>query len=68
MWSWGGRRGRGQWRVSLKHIIIRCETAVGSCCITRGAQSGALGQPRQRGWVGGWEGGSRRRGYIYLFG
>ena len=41
---------------------------MGSCCITQGAQPGALWQPRGVGWGGGWEGDSRGRGYLlYLW-
>ena len=34
---------------------------MGSCCITQGAQPGALWQ------LEGWDGGSRGRGYIYIY-
>ena len=30
-------------------------------------QTGALYQPRDVGWVGKWEGGSKGRGYVYLW-
>ena len=32
------------------------------------AQTGALYQPRGVGWGGRWEGGSKRRGYMYTHG
>ena len=35
---------------------------MGSCCITQGAQLGALWQPRRVGWDESWEGGSRGKG------
>ena len=34
---------------------------MGSCFITQGVQPGALWQPREVGWGGRWEGGSRGR-------
>ena len=39
---------------------------MGSCCITQGAQPGALFWPRGVGWEG-WEGGSGGRGYMYTY-
>ena len=30
-------------------------------------QTGALYQPREVGWGGRWEGGSKERGYIYIY-
>ena len=30
-------------------------------------QTGALYQPRDVGWRGKWEGGSKGRGYIYIY-
>ena len=44
--------------------LLCVKQVAGSCCITQGAQLGALRQPR---WMGcrGWEGGPRGRGYIY---
>ena len=41
---------------------------MGSCCIAQGAQPGVLWQPRGVGLGGGWEGGSRGKGYIYIYG
>ena len=40
---------------------------MGICCMTRGAQTGALEQPRGVGWGGRQEGGSRGRGRMYMF-
>ena len=41
---------------------------MGSCCITQGAQPGVPWQPRGVGLGGGWDGGSRAKGYIYTYG
>ena len=35
--------------------------------MTQGTQTGALWQPREVGWGGRWEGGSRGIGYIYIY-
>ena len=35
--------------------------------MTQGTHTGALYQPRGVGWGGRWEGGSRGRGYVYLW-
>ena len=41
---------------------------VGICCMTQGAQTQALGQPRGVGWGGRWEGGPRGQGHMYTCG
>ena len=38
------------------------------CCMSHGTQTGALYQPRGMGWGGRWEGGSRGRGHMYIYG
>ena len=38
---------------------------MGICCASQETQTGALYQPRAVGWEGRWEGGLKRRGYIY---
>ena len=38
------------------------------CCMVQETQTGALYQPRGVGWGGRWEGGSKGRGYIYIYG
>ena len=40
---------------------------MGVCCMTQGTQTGALYQPREVGWEGRWEGGSKGRGYMYTY-
>ena len=39
---------------------------MGICCMTQGTQTGALWQPRGLGWGERWEGGSIRRGHMWL--
>ena len=36
--------------------------------MAQGTQKGALYQPRGVGWGGGWEGGSKGRDYMYIYG
>ena len=43
------------------------EMPVGICCMTQGAQTGALRHPRGVGWGGWWEGNSRGRGHMYTY-
>ena len=40
---------------------------MGICCMAQETQTGALYQPRGVGWGGRWEGGSKGRGYIYIY-
>ena len=40
---------------------------MGICCMAQETQTGALYQPRGVGWGGKWEGGSKGRGYIYIY-
>ena len=47
--------------------ICKRET-VGICCGTQGTQTGALWQHRGVGWDGRWEGGSKQRGHMYMYG
>ena len=46
---------------------VKC-TVSGNLQFTEGAQSSALWQPREAGWGGRWEGGSRERGHMYTCG
>ena len=41
---------------------------MGICCMAQGTQTGALYQSRAVGWGRRWEGGSERRGYMYIYG
>ena len=41
---------------------------MGSYYKTWGAQAGALRQPRGVRWGGRWEGGTGRRGHVYIYG
>ena len=41
---------------------------MGICCMSQGTQTGAQDQPREVGWEGRWEGGSRVRGCMYTYG
>ena len=39
---------------------------MGICCMAQETQIGALYQPREVGWGGRWEGGSKGRRYMYM--
>ena len=41
---------------------------MGICCMSQETQAGTLYQPREVGWGGMWEGGSKGRGYMYAYG
>ena len=41
---------------------------MGICCMAQETQTGALYQPREVGWGGRWEGGSKGRGYMNTYG
>ena len=41
---------------------------MGICCMAQETHTGALYQPREVGWGGRWEGGSKGRGYTYTYG
>ena len=41
---------------------------MGIYCRAQETQTGALYQPREVGWGGRWEGGSKGRGYMYAYG
>ena len=71
LWTQQGKERVGQTeRAALTyiHYYVENRQQVGSRCITQGAQSGDLWQPRGVGWGGGQEGGSRRRGHMYTCG
>ena len=38
------------------------------CCMAQETQTGALYLTRGVAWGGGWEGGSKGRGYMYTYG
>ena len=41
---------------------------MGICCMVQETQTGALDQPRSRGWGGRWKGVSKGEGiYVYLW-
>ena len=40
---------------------------MGICCMAQETQAGAVYQPRGMGWGGIWEGGSKGRGYMYIY-
>ena len=40
----------------------------GTCCMAQETQTGALCQSRGMGWGRRWEGGSKGRGYMYIYG
>ena len=41
---------------------------MGICCMSQETKTGALYQSRGVGWGGRWEGGSKGRGYMYIYG
>ena len=41
---------------------------MGICFMAQKTQTGALYQPREVGWGGRWEGGSKGRGHMYTYG
>ena len=47
------------WKLTLPHVKY---IANGNCCMAQETQRGALYQPREVGWGGRWEAGSRGRG------
>ena len=55
---------RVTWKLTLPCVK---QIANGSFCMTQGTQTGALYQPREMGWEGRWEGGSKGRGYTYTY-
>ena len=55
---------RVTWPLTLPYVKQR---ATGICCVAQGTQTGALCQPRGVGWGGRWEGGSKGRGYMYIW-
>ena len=55
---------RVTWKLTLPCVK---QIANGSFCMTQGTQTGALYQPREVGWEGRWEGGSKGRGYTYTY-
>ena len=48
--------------------ICKIDSQQGICFMTQKIQIGALYQPRGVGWGGGWEGGSKGKGYMYTYG
>ena len=67
--------GRGEERVRCMErviwtLILQCvnRQPTGICCMAKETQTGALYQPRGVGWGGRWEGGSKGRGYMYIYG
>ena len=56
---------RVTWKLTLPYVK---QTAMGICCMAQETQTGALYQPREVGWRGRWEGGSKGRGYMYTYG
>ena len=48
--------------------ICKIDKPAGICCMAQETQTGALYQPRGVGWGERWEGGSKRKGYMYTYG
>ena len=53
------------WKLTLPYVK---QIGNGNCRMAQGTQTGALYQPRGVGWEGGWDGGSRWKGYMYTCG
>ena len=64
----GERRGEGEMygENSMETYITICKIANGNG-MTQETQTGALYQPREVGWEGRWEEGSRGREYMYTY-
>ena len=62
LWTQQGSRGRDELRVALKCIHMENTQLVGSCCITRGAETGAQRQPKGVGAR------FRGRGHMHIYG
>ena len=56
---------RVTWKLTLPYVKYQ---PMGMCCMAQETQTGALYQPRGLRWAGRWEGGSKRRGYMYTCG
>ena len=55
---------RVTWKLTLSYVNRQ---PMGICCISQRTQTGAMYQPRGAGWKGRWQGGSRGRGYTYIY-
>ena len=68
----GERGGEGEMHAKSKmesYITIRKNREpMGFCCMAQETQTGALHQPRGVRWGGRCEGGSKGRGYMYIYG
>ena len=49
-------------------IICKTDSLMGICYMAQETEIGALYQPRGVGWGGRWEGVSKGRGYMYIYG
>ena len=52
-------------RVALNHLHYHVQSRSNGKLLYNTAQPGILMQPREVGWGGEWEGGSRERGQMY---
>ena len=62
---------RVTWKLTLPHVKKDSQWEFAICiaiCIAQETQTRTLYQPRQVGWSGRWEGGSKGRGYMYTYG
>ena len=58
-----------KWRqIMLQKRVKKNRYPTGIYCMAQETQTGALYQPRGVGWRGRWEGGSKGRGYMYIYG
>ena len=55
---------RVPWKLTLPYL----RWPMGICCMAQETETGDLYQPRGVGWEVRWEGGSKRRGYMYTYG
>ena len=48
--------------------VCKIDSQQGICHVAQETQTGALYQPGGEGWGGRWEGFSKGRGYMYIYG
>ena len=61
------------WKLTLTYVkqiasLQDRKPNIGICCMAQETQTGAMYQSRGVEWGGRWEGGSKGRGYMYIYG
>ena len=66
----GERGGEGEMygKSNMETYITICKIVNRNLLLAQETQTGALYQPREVGWGGRWEGGSKGRGHMYTYG